>query len=149
MKLVIHAPVEAERLQRITAAAAPMQVVNAASAEEAAAALTHAEAFFGKIMPPLLAGTSRLRWVQAPTASLEHYLFPELVDHPCAASRCAMWWIRGAGSDCERFVSRIYAATDHFCTNRHADLEFSMTRRLFQPINHGRHCHVGDADDPR
>jgi phosphoglycerate dehydrogenase-like enzyme len=94
MKLVIHPPVEAERLQRITAAAAPMQVVNAASAEEAAAALTNAEAFFGKITPPLLAGASRLRWVQAPTASLEHYVFPELVDHPCTLTN-----MRGLFSD--------------------------------------------------
>src|SRR5262245_44719974 len=61
MRLVIHPPVEAERLQRLTAAAAPMQVVNAASAEEAAATLTNAEAFFGKITPPLLAGAARRR----------------------------------------------------------------------------------------
>jgi phosphoglycerate dehydrogenase-like enzyme len=71
-----------------------MQVVNAASAEEAAAALTTAEAFFGKITPPLLAGASRLRWVQAPTASLEHYVFPELVDHPCTVTN-----MRGLFSD--------------------------------------------------
>jgi phosphoglycerate dehydrogenase-like enzyme len=83
MKLVIHPAVESERLQRIAAAAGPMQVVNAASADEAAAALADAEAFFGKITPPLLAAASRLRWVQAPTASLEHYIFPALVDHPC------------------------------------------------------------------
>src|SRR5215831_3191044 len=94
MKLVIHPPVEAERLQRITAAAAPIQIVNAASAEEAAAALTNAEAFFGKITPPLLAGASHLRWVQAPTASLEHYVFPELVDHPCTLTN-----MRGLFSD--------------------------------------------------
>jgi hypothetical protein len=45
--------------------------------------------------------------------------------------------------------SPLEARTEHFCTKRHADLEFSMTRRLFQHINHWRHCHVGDANDPR
>lgn len=94
MKLVIHPSVELERLQRISAAAGPMQVVNAASADEAAAALGNAEAFFGKITPPLLTLASRLRWVQAPTASLEHYVFPELVVHPCILTN-----MRGLFSD--------------------------------------------------
>lgn len=94
MKLVIHPAIEAERLQRIAAAAGSMQVVNAASADEAASALVDADAFFGKITPPLLAGTSRLRWVQSPTASLEHYIFPELVAHPCTLTN-----MRGLFSD--------------------------------------------------
>jgi phosphoglycerate dehydrogenase-like enzyme len=45
--------------------------------------MADADAFFGKITPTLLAGAPRLRWVQAPTVSLEHYIFPELVAHPC------------------------------------------------------------------
>ena len=94
MKLVIHPAVDAARLARIREAAGPMQVVNAPDAAEAAAALVDADAFFGKITPPLLAGAKRLRWVQAPTASLEHYLFPELVEHPCALSN-----MRGLFSD--------------------------------------------------
>src|SRR3954453_8221666 len=80
MKLVIHPPVESERLQRIVDAAGTMTVVNATDALEA---MPDADAFFGKITPALLAAARRLRWVQAPTASLEHYLFPELVAHPC------------------------------------------------------------------
>ena len=40
-----------------------------------------ADAFFGKLTPQLLAASKRLRWVQSPTASLEHYLFPELIEH--------------------------------------------------------------------
>jgi phosphoglycerate dehydrogenase-like enzyme len=94
MKLVIHPAVEEERFQRISAAAGPMQVVNAASADEAAVAVVDTEAFFGKITPPLLARASELRWVQAPTASLEHYIFPELVAHPCILTN-----MRGLFSD--------------------------------------------------
>ena len=60
-----------------------MRVVNAASDAEAVAAMPEADAFFGKITPAMLAAATRLRWVQSPTASLEHYLFPELVEHPC------------------------------------------------------------------
>src|SRR5262249_7932222 len=51
-------------------------------------------AFFGKLTPRLLAPARRLRWVQSPTASLEHYLFPELVAHPCVLTN-----MRGLFSD--------------------------------------------------
>jgi phosphoglycerate dehydrogenase-like enzyme len=94
MKLVIHPPVEPERLDRIRAAAGTMTVFNAATETEAAQAVAEAEAFFGKLTPALLAAARRLRWVQAPTVSLEHYVFPELVDHPCVLTN-----MRGLFSD--------------------------------------------------
>lgn len=94
MKLVIHPPVDAVRLEKIQAAAGAMQVVNAADGEEALAAIADADAMFGKITPPLLAAATRLRWVQSPTASLEHYVFPELVAHDCVVTN-----MRGLYSD--------------------------------------------------
>src|SRR5262245_42380549 len=94
MKLVIHPPVEPGRLDRIVAAAGPMAVVNAAAEAHALRELPDADAFFGKITPQLLAAAPKLRWVQAPTASLEHYLFPELAAHPCALTN-----MRGLFSD--------------------------------------------------
>src|SRR5262245_54856169 len=83
MKLVLHPAVEPQRLEKIVAAAAGMTVVNPATPEEALVQMPDADAFFGKFTPPLLAAAKRLRWVQAPTVSLEHYIFPELVEHPC------------------------------------------------------------------
>ena len=62
--------------------------------EAARAAIVEADAFFGKLTPTLLAAATRLRWVQSPTASLEHYLFPELVEHPCQLTN-----MRGLFSD--------------------------------------------------
>jgi phosphoglycerate dehydrogenase-like enzyme len=94
MKLLIHPAVEAGRLARVHEAAAGMAVVNAAAETEALGAVADADAFFGKITPPLLAAARRLRWVQSPTASLEHYLFPELVAHPCVLTN-----MRGLFSD--------------------------------------------------
>lgn len=93
MKLVIHPPVEEARLVRIREAAGPMQVVNA-DAHDVFAEIADADAFFGKITPPLLQAARRLAWVQSPTASLEHYLFDELVEHPCVLSN-----MRGLFSD--------------------------------------------------
>ncbi len=94
MKLVIHPPVDLERLRAIRAAAGPMQVVNAADEAEAVRALVDADAFFGKLTPAMLAAGRQLRWVQTPTVSLEHYLFPELVAHPCVLTN-----MRGLFSD--------------------------------------------------
>jgi phosphoglycerate dehydrogenase-like enzyme len=94
VKLVIHPPVEPERLAKIVEAARPMTVVNARDETEARAAIADADAFFGKLTPPLLAAARRLRWVQAPTASLEHFVFPELVDHPAVLTN-----MRGLFSD--------------------------------------------------
>jgi phosphoglycerate dehydrogenase-like enzyme len=94
VKLVVHPAVEPERLARIAEAARPMTVVNARDEAEARAAMADADAFFGKLTPGLLAAARRLRWVQAPTASLEHYMFPELVEHPCVLTN-----MRGLYSD--------------------------------------------------
>jgi phosphoglycerate dehydrogenase-like enzyme len=94
MKLVVHPPVEDARLKRIVAEAGELTVINAADEREALANMPDADAFFGKITPPLLAAARRLRWVQSPTASLEHYIFPELVAHPCVLTN-----MRGLFSD--------------------------------------------------
>lgn len=83
MKLVIHPPVDAGRLATLRRAAGEATVVNAADAAEAIREIADADGFLGKITPPMLAAAPRLRWVQSFTASLEHYVFPELVAHPC------------------------------------------------------------------
>jgi phosphoglycerate dehydrogenase-like enzyme len=94
MKLVIHPPVEEARLEKIRAAAGTMAVANCGSSESALAEIAGADAFFGKLTPPLLEAARNLRWVQSPTASLEHYMFPGLVAHPCTLTN-----MRGLFSD--------------------------------------------------
>jgi len=83
LKIVVHPPIEADRLAMLRAEAPGAEWVNAADLARAEGAMPGAEAFLGKITPGLLARADRLRWVQSFTASLEHYLFPELVAHPC------------------------------------------------------------------
>jgi phosphoglycerate dehydrogenase-like enzyme len=87
MKFVIHPGIEQpERLDELKAVAPQAQWVNASSAEAAEAAMPGADAFLGKITPTMLARADRLVWVQSFTASLEHYMFPELLAHPCVLS---------------------------------------------------------------
>lgn len=94
MKLVIHPPVEEARLAKVKTAAGNMAIVNAADEGEALREIVEADAFFGKLTPALLAAGRRLRWVQSPTASLEHYIFPEFVEHPAVLTN-----MRGLFSD--------------------------------------------------
>ena len=97
MKLVIYPPVEAARLEKILDVARRelnLSVVNVETEAAAAQEIVDAEGFFGKITPSLLASAQSLRWVQAPTASLEHYMFPELVEHSCQLTN-----MRGLYSD--------------------------------------------------
>lgn len=82
-KLVLFPEVDSPRLAAIREAGGDLQVVNCVDHQQARAAVADADAFFGKITPDLLAVCQRLRWVQSATASLEHYVFPELVAHPC------------------------------------------------------------------
>jgi phosphoglycerate dehydrogenase-like enzyme len=94
MKLVIYPPVPEARLHKIRAAAAPMEVVQAHAEAEAVAAIADADALFGYLTPPLLRAARKIRWVQAPTASMEKYLYPEL-----AASAVVVTNMRGIFSD--------------------------------------------------
>src|SRR5437763_17077537 len=83
MKFVIHPPVDPDRLAALQAAAPEAEWVNAEDDAAALAAMPGADAYLGKITPERLARADNLRWVQAFTVSLEHYMFPDLVAHPC------------------------------------------------------------------
>jgi phosphoglycerate dehydrogenase-like enzyme len=94
MKLLIYPAIEDARLVQISATVPDSTIVNAVDESQALSAIGDADAFFGKITPSLLAQARQLRWIQAPTASLEHYVFPELIAHPCVLTN-----MRGLFSD--------------------------------------------------
>ena len=81
MKLVLYPEVESPRLERVKEACGQMEVANCASETDAVNEIADADCFFGKLTPEMLAAAEKLAWVQSPTASLEHYIFPELVEH--------------------------------------------------------------------
>lgn len=57
-----------------------MSVVQAADETRAVAEIADADALFGYLTPAMLRAARRLRWAQSPTASMEKYLYPELVE---------------------------------------------------------------------
>ena len=126
MKLVIFPAVDSERLARILEAATALDVVNAGDENQARREIVDADAFFGKITPPLLAAATRLKWVQAPTASLEHYLFPELIEHPCLLSN-----MRGLFSDV--IADHVLGLVICFARNLHLYVRRQLERR-WEPV---------------
>lgn len=126
MKLVIHPPVEPVRLERIREAVGRMVVVNAADEADAIGALADADAFFGKITPPMLAAAQKLRWVQSATVSLEHYLFPELIAHPCTLTN-----MRGLFSD--NIADQVMGYVICFARNLHRYIR-NQVQRKWAPV---------------
>lgn len=112
LKLVIYPNVDAPRLERIREASGEMAVVNCADEEKALDEMPGADAFFGKLTPRLLEASTKLRWVQSPTASLEHYVFPDLVGHPCELTN-----MRGLFSDA--IADQVFGYITCFSRNLH------------------------------
>ena len=129
MKLVIHPAVDEARFRAIAAAAGGMHVVNAGDAEAARHELAGADAFFGKMTPELLQAAGahgKLRWIQAPTASLEHYLFPALVEHPVTLTN-----MRGLFSDV--IADHVMGFVLCFARNLHFYLRRQMAHQ-YEPV---------------
>ena len=122
MKLVIYPPVEPERLAKIREVAAGVTLVNAADDQQAQREIVDAHGFFGKITPELLVCARQLRWVQAPTASLEHTMFPELVDHPCVLTN-----MRGLYYDV--IADHVFGYISCFARNLHIYIRNQIARR--------------------
>lgn len=139
MKLVIHPAVEPDRLAAFEAAAPGAQLVNAVDAATALAAIPDADAFIGKITPELLARAERLRWVQSFTASLEHYMFAALVDHPCTLTNA-----RGLFGDV--IADQVMGYVLCFARNLHTYVRRQIERR-YEPVG-GESARVGYATGP-
>jgi phosphoglycerate dehydrogenase-like enzyme len=141
LRIVIHPAVDADRLDALRRAAGstPVEWVNAASPAEALAAIADADALLGKVTPELLARAGRLRWVQAFTAGLEHYMFPALVDHPCTLSN-----MRGLFGDV--IADQVMGYVLCFARNLHTYIHQQAERR-YEPAG-GEAARVDNAAGP-
>ncbi len=122
LKLVIHPAFDQERFEKVAAAAGRMKVVNAADHDDALREIVDADALMGKLTPELLAASTKLRWVQTMTASLEHYVFSELVKHPCQLTN-----MRGLFSDI--IADHVFGYILCFARNFHVYIRNQMEAR--------------------
>ena len=108
------------------AAAPGLLLINCESEDEASQHIRQAEGFLGKLTPSLLAAAERLQWVQSATASLEHYVFPALVAHPCTLTNC-----RGLFGDI--IAEHVFGLLLTMSRNLHHYRDHQRERR-YQPI---------------
>jgi phosphoglycerate dehydrogenase-like enzyme len=139
MKIIIHPAVENDRLSALQRAAPGADWVNAATSEKAIAAIPGADAFLGKITPVILEQADRLRWVQTFTVSLEHYMFPALVDHPCVMTN-----MRGLFGDV--IADQVMGYVLCFARNLHTYIRRQLEHR-YEPLG-GEAARVNNASGP-
>jgi phosphoglycerate dehydrogenase-like enzyme len=113
--------------------------MNAVTVDEASEAMPGCDGFLGKITPSMLARADRLRWVQSFTASLEHYLFPELVAHPCVLTNT-----RGLFGDV--IADQVMGYVLCFARNLHAYIRRQVEHR-YEPVG-GENARVSNASGP-
>jgi phosphoglycerate dehydrogenase-like enzyme len=139
MKLVVYPPVEPDRLKALQSAAPKAEFVNAASEAAALSAMPGADAFVGKITAAMLARADRLTWVQSFTASLEHYMFPALVAHPCTLTN-----LRGLFGDV--IADQVLGYVLCFARNLHTYIRRQVEHR-YEPIG-GESARVSNQTGP-
>ena len=119
MKLLVFPSISQDRLAKVREAAAPMNVVQAHDEDEAAQEIVDADALFGYLTPAILKAARKLQWAQSPTASMEKYLFPELVASPVVVTN-----MRGIFSDV--IADHVFAFILCFAKNFHVYMRQQM-----------------------
>lgn len=139
MKMIFFPALDTAELHRVRAQLDdPIDIVNARTAEEAMAHIGDAEAFYGQLSPELLARASRLRWVQAPVAGLEHYIFPAL-----AQSKVALTNMAGIYSDiiADHALTYLLMFARGFHLYRYHQMDHAW--RQGAPVRHLADCTLG------
>ena len=91
-KMVMCPPLSDHVIERIRDLG--LEVLVTRSEEEAVEGIRDADCFYGRITPALLENAGKLRWIQATSAGLDNYFFPEL-----RRSDVALTNLRGIYSD--------------------------------------------------
>lgn len=140
MKIVIYPGFEPERLAAVLETAdGQAEIVNCETVEAARSAIVDADGFLGKITPELLAEARQLKWIQAFTVSLEHYIFPELVNHPCQLTN-----MRGLFGDV--IADQVMGYIICFARNLHIYIRQQLEHR-YEPLG-GESARVNNAFGP-
>lgn len=126
MKLLVYPPVPERRLARMQEAAGDMTVVQAADEAAAVREIADADALFGYLRPEMLRAAKKLRWAQSPTASMEKYLYPELVAAPVVVTN-----MRGIFSDV--IADHVFGYILCFAKNFHVYIRQQM-RGVWQAV---------------
>ena len=136
MKIIIHPAIEEARLSALQQAALSIQFANCETPDSVMREISDADAFLGKLTPPMLQAAKQLRWVQSLTVSLEHYVFPALVEHPCVMTN-----MRGLFSDV--IADQVMGYVVCFARNLHLYIRNQVARKWEPCGGEGNRVHFG------
>lgn len=125
-KLIISPAIDEGRSKLLREVSEVLEVINCRDPAHAREEIRDADGFFGKLTVDLLENARQLRWVQSPTASLEHYVFPELIEHPCVLTN-----MRGLFSDV--IADHVFGLVLCFARNLHIYIRRQM-RAEWAPV---------------
>lgn len=89
MKFLIFPPIGANELAQLQSVAGDAELIHAPDEATALVHIADADGMYGKPTPEMLKQAQKLRWVQAPVAGVEKYLFQELVDSDITVTNMA------------------------------------------------------------
>ena len=89
MKFLIYPPISDAEFAQLQRVAGNTELIHAQDEATARAHIAEVDGMYGTLTPGLLAQTHRLRWVQAPVAGVERYLFSELVNSDITVTNMA------------------------------------------------------------
>ncbi len=89
MKFLIYPPIDAHDLAQLQSAASDIEIIHATDEATARAHIAEADGMFGTPNPSLLAQAHKLRWIQAPVAGVEKWIFPELANSDITVTNMA------------------------------------------------------------
>ena len=140
MKILIHPAVEADRLSALLETAnGRAELVNCETTADVLRTIVDADGFLGKITPEMLARAEKLRWIQTFTVSLEHYIFPDLIEHPCTLTN-----MRGLFGDV--IADQVMGYVICFARNLHLYIRQQIEHR-YEPAG-GESARVNNAYGP-
>lgn len=80
-RVLITWPIDGEeKLAKLRAVSPQLDIVTAATDQEALEKIADAEGLFGWATPELVRAGNKLRWIQVPSAGVENCMFPELIE---------------------------------------------------------------------
>lgn len=89
MKFLVYPAISDSELAELQSVAGDATIINAPDEATARTHIVDADAMYGKMTPDLLAQAKQLRWVQAPVAGVEKYMFTELAESDVTVTNMA------------------------------------------------------------
>lgn len=138
MKMLFHPALPARELAHVQAKAGDVDIVNTSSRAEALSHISQVEAFYGDVTLEFLIRGTRLKWIQAPLAGLEHYIFPEL-----AASDIVLTNMAGIYSDiiADHALTYLLMFARGFHLYRYHQMDHAWQKNV--PVRHLADCTLG------